>query len=322
MRWLFEQIGVDPAYMKFSAFNNTDGSPYRLGEVPHRDNSEWNFFIERGDTGRDAFNKLLRVAADSVYGTHPGQFGTELWFKKVSDLDTEPKVTLYRRIQDALDAMPSLAEEDAYKFVYSSFSEEVLDAEGNEIRVIGIDPRTGNIIIAYIINEEMQDPTIAPTLRVPGWSGTRKAIGYQSRNVRTLADAERIIESLVPIVMNQNKLCEWGGHDLVPYDSGFGQTFPLWRMDTARLMGAAKDGSDIDRLVSGFSSASRLESSDLTVRDTTYTGGTIVGRGGRTLAEIQNNARMRNQQLGIKDFTPPFTPFSAPKSIVQVLVSP
>lgn len=316
MRWLFEQIGVLPEYMVFSNFNNEDGTPYRLGEVPHDRNQEWNFFIERGDTGRDVFNKLLRVAADAVYGTHPAITGTQLWFRKLSDLPTEPVITLYRSIADVMEHM-DVADEDAFRYVYNDFSEEPLDAEANEIRALGIDPRTGNIISAFIVDEAMQDPTLAPDLRPLGWSGVRKQIGYQSRMIRTLADAQRIIEALVPIAMEQNKICEWSCPDFALYDDGAGNMLPGWRMDMFRLAGAL-DGEDIDRHCSSFTMTSLLEDPTNIARETNYTGGTLVGRGGRSLAEIQNNARMRNQKLGINDLAAPTSIYSAVRSVVQV----
>lgn len=309
VRYILELIGIKPEDMELSAFNNEDGTPYRLGMVPHSRNQEWNYMIERGDTGRDAFNKILRVAADAVYGTHPSPTGTKFRFLKPSDLDTEPKFTFYRSIAEALEFNETLADEDAWRCVYRNFRQEVLDAEGNELQIVGIDPRTGNLICAYFVDSAMQDPTLPPSERPSGWSGTRKIIGYQDRQIRTMDDAIRLLESLIPIALNQNFICEWDSPDLPMYTED-DVLLPLWRTDMARLSKAYR-GEDIDRHISAMSCAFLLETEAFCAREARFCGGTIAGRGGRTLEEIQDNVRARNASLGIRRLASPASLISA-----------
>jgi hypothetical protein len=290
VRWLLQQVGIDNSLMRLSSLG------YTISEIPSADGSEFNVAAEVNDTVRDVFDKLLRLCADCVYGPHPGENGLEFWFYAPDDLPQEPVVTLYRTIEDAMAADETLTEEQAWDLLYYDFYEEPLEVEANEIVASGIDPRSGDLIQAYIIDEESQDPTLPPSMRPDNWAGIPLIFSVASRSIRSDADAERVVDKLVPIATDAGKVAEWKANCMLHYTTETDVSLPVWRMDLVNLDGVG------ERRVSSLNCRflrEMLDAPNIVARDASYTGGTILGRGGSTVASIQSAAQSRMARRGI-----------------------
>lgn len=312
-RYLFQNTGLDLRMV----FSDVD---YYISDIPDQRCEEWNLASEVGETARDSFEKLHRLCADHVYGPHPGVDGIEFWIKSPADIEaTEPVLTLYRSEEDAIAG--GVAEEDAYRYVYRNYHEEVLEVEATEVRVTGINPRDGSIIQAYYNDAAAAAVDTAPSNRPDNWCGFPLGLGVTAREVRSTADAERVAEFLLPIATAARKICEWDCPAWPEYDKD-GTSLPLWRMDRVILDGIGEvlgdETDDGTRLVSSLSTTFKLETDDLVCRDVHFTGGTIFGRGGTTVHEIQDIARMRTAGAGATDTASPRFLFSSATTVTRV----
>lgn len=306
VKYVLEQVGKIPERMLLSSL------AYTIGEAPDRNGEEWNLAWEVGETAEDMLQKLFRLCSDVVWGLYPMADGTQFRWLKPADLDTEPKVTLYRSIAESIE-LGGHDEEDAYRWVYNDFHEEPLGIEGNEILATGIDIRTGAIVQARVVDETSADPTTAPSLRPDNWEGEPLLIGVSARSIRNINDAEKVVEGLTPIATAIRSVCEWSVPALVLYDDGDDHWLPAWRTDLFNLDGIG------EKRCSGLSARFLLETDTFVAREARYTGGAILGRGGRTVAEIQSHHEVRMSKRGYSDLSQfPLLP-NSPPDFVRVL---
>lgn len=273
---------------------------YTIGTIPADGCDEWNLAAEIGETALQVLEKLARLAADCVWGEHPGPDGPEFWFLTPEDLEAqEPVITLYREKADALAANPTLTDDEASELTYAEWHEETLAIEANEARATGIDPRTGNIIQSYGIDESSADPELAPAARPDNWVGYPLLVGASARSFRSQDDTDRCATGLLAVASGQQIVGEFVANTILLYQKD-DVWLPVWRMDRVDLDGIG------ERNISSWSGSFVKEVSgsemvdDFYHRRARYTTGAILGKGGNTAAQIQGASRMREfEQLVI-----------------------
>lgn len=288
--YVLERTGISPARFQLS---NVD---YIIGSAGAKDPSGWNMAAEIGDTALDVFQKLVALMADAVYGSHPGPFGMEFWVKTPADLPTEPALTLYGNLEDAMAANPALTEQEAAMLLFDEYKTSNLPLEANEVRVTGVDARTGATIQRFAVDSDSADPELPPSARAANWAGMPLVLGIASTQIRSSGAAERLVEGLLPVVTDQPVIGSFSANTLLCYEDQAGNLLPLWRMDMVRL-----DGIGTFR-VTALEAELSLDYSAWSERTARYSIGTIIGRGGSTLQSIRTAARIRNERRGRQDF--------------------
>jgi hypothetical protein len=298
--YVLERCGIPADRHKLSDLD------YVISEVPAKGGDDWNLAAEVGDTGRDVLDKLHKLAADCVYGSHPGGDGKpEFWFLAPEDLPTDPVVTLYRTEEDVEALEPWIPAEERVKYLYHSYNDEVLAIEANVVRATGLDPRTDKIIQSYAIDLASVETDAAPSARPANWVGHPLVVGVASRQFRSTRDTDRVVQKLLPIATEQGTVCEFDANTMICYSSeGVGATtgywLPLWRMDVVHLdgIGDVRISSLNVRFVKDVEEGQRGEG---IVRVASYTGGTPRGRGGTTIESIQRYQQMRLARRGYQE---------------------
>lgn len=310
--YVLGRCGIKPEQMRLSDLG------YIISETPSRDGDEWNVVAEVGETGRDVLEKLHRLAADCVYGSHPGIDGPEFWFLDPDDLSPDPVIRLFRNEDDAALFLPSVTGEDLLRYLYHSFNEETLSFEANIVRATGVDPRTLNLIQSYAIDDASIDPSVPPSARPDNWSGFPLHVGAASRQFRRQIDTDRAVEALLPVVTEVGKVGEFSANTMLVYDAtGSGDYLPVWRMDLVELDGIG------ERRVTSLTSNWRKDiptgrRGEGVTRSATYTVGTVRGSGGTSVESIQRYQKMKLQQRGYIDLLRMGIVAGTPKSVQKV----
>lgn len=276
---------------------------YYISATPNSSCEEWNLAAEPGESGRDVFEKVMQLASDCICGEHPGPDGPEFWFLTPEDHAAQPSVcTLYRTLQDAMDAFPLLTTEEASELLYSGFDEEVMEIEGTEVQAMGIDPRTDQLLVSWDSADDLADPTIPPSERGSGWMGTPAPIGISSRFFKTQDACDKCVTALMPIATQQQLIGEFDANTIVMCASTADPDtlLPLWRMDKVTLDGigdrniSSMTGHFIKEIAEG-------ERGEGYTRTAHYTTGAIRGKGGKSAAEIRGIREMRENKRFIDD---------------------
>lgn len=264
--------------------------PFRIPEIPGATCGEYNFLIEFGDSAAAVLERLHEeYAASFALGFKPTATVPKLLFRDPESLSSAPVVTLYRSAEDAELAG---VEEPAF-FTYGDFRAHPLEIESNEVRVQGVNPRTGVPFQAFWVDYGSQDPTLAPSARPDNWVGMPLCLGVQDPRITTMAAAERCVRYLAPIASARRFAAEWTC--LWPFYEAGGVKVPVWRWDVVALDGRG------EYRVSCLSATSvaefAAEEGGFFYRECRMTGirvgtGTPYGQGGRDLDGMRAAARL------------------------------
>lgn len=276
---------------------------YYISSAPSSSCEEWNLAAEVGESGREVFEKVHRLAADCIYGGHPGANGPEFWFLTPEEHAlVTPAVVLYRTLDDAKAAFPLLTDEEASELLYSGFHEEVMEIEATEVQATGLDPRTDQLVSSYGVDDDLADPAIQPSLRGSGWVGTPLPSGVSARAFKSQEDTDKCVNALLPIATQQQLIGEFDANTILWVESTAapGVLLPLWRMDKVTLdgFGDRTISSMSGRFIKEIADGERGEGYSRTAH---YTTGAVRGKGGKTAAEIRAIRAMRENKRFIAD---------------------
>jgi|GEM_PF-1393456 len=258
---------------------------FYIPEIPSKDSGDFNFLIEVGDTAASVLQRLHETfAAGFMMGNRPSATGLQWVFLDPDTMPTTPLVTLYPN-QDAADAASAVDPQ-----FYGGFRARALEIEANEVRVTGLDPRSGQPVQAFIEDAASKNPTTAPSLRPDNWVGNPRIMGVLDPRITSEEAAVRCAEYLMPVVSQRRFAAEWTC--LWPVIDGV----PVWRGDVVTLDGRG------DFRISSISATFVTSQVDLSWAECRMTGvllgsGNPFGLGGNDLASIVavNRSRARNR---------------------------
>jgi hypothetical protein len=271
-------IGLTVAGAADPAQYDIDVTTLPFSDVPT--DGEPNFMIKAGDSAAEVITQLMRDNAGTwFYGFKPydnGAGGVKIKFfaKAPSSLGTSPKLTLYPTLAAATAAGISAA--DARRFVYRSFSEEVVEPEGNEMYLTGIDYATGRPLVAARRDTASIEPTTAVSLRPDNWYGEPLTIGDYNPALSSNALLDGAADILEDRLFTFRRLPNWGC-EMLFYTGASGAKVPVWRGDVVRLKDVAAIAGNTDYRIRCFDGEFQFEPADGTIsngqiRPFTYAG--------------------------------------------------
>jgi len=220
------------------------------------------------DVNANPYDELARLvstyAAGYLWGLKPGGSGLVAMFLDPDALSSTPDYTLYRTSADAVAASKPARD------VYFSYTERPLPLDANEVRVSGYDPRLKKAIQSYKVSAASQTVNTDPSSRPDNWVGAPLVLGLTDPRITSQDAATRVVTAVFPRVSTRYWISNWTSEML--FKSG---GYPIWRGDLVSLNGRR------NVRVSAFTVTFHVEDSgSVCVRSASYTGGTLLNRGG------------------------------------------
>jgi hypothetical protein len=238
---------------------DTSTSTFR---IPFTPGEEFGTVIEAGDSPSDWLTQIAQdYAATWYYGFRPKSdgSGTEFFFTAPADLPSTGSVTLYATKAAAITAGKTAAE--AYKFVYNTYEEQIIEPECTRVRVSGFDPRTGRPFQAFKVDTAAETVTTAPSSRPANWLGAVRSYALVNAAITSQAAVNEVCDLLYARLTVARRMAEITTRWPLQHSSGA----LLWRGDAITL-----EGLGHWRIVA-FSVVFMDEGTDGLVKDCTYT---------------------------------------------------
>lgn len=272
VQFIAYEAGIPNANMDLDAIGFT---------IPTRPTNEtdtaFQTLIEIGSTPYEELARMVGTyCAGFVWGMVPQGAGADpkLIFYDPDDLSATPDYKLYR------DEVTALADGGDATDLYYSYVDSPLAIEANEVRCTGFDPRLQRAVSAYKIDTASQDPTTLPSLRPDNWVGLPRVFGVIDNRFNSIDACTRAVEAIYPRVTARYWISTFTSKMLFKSDGA-----PVWRGSLVDI-----DGRRQVR-ISALTVEFLLEDSgSIVVRQAIYTGGSVLNRGGSTVAEIRAGA--------------------------------
>jgi hypothetical protein len=196
-----------------------------------RSGGDWGSMVEVGDTALSWIERLIETYAfDWYWGVKPTSTGVKFFAKSLADLGTTPAVTVYET--DAAAITGGVATADLVKFTVREVRETLLEPIANDVRVTGVDPRTGRPFQSHREDAASKNPTTAPGSRPDNWKGTILRYGLADPAITTQTLCNQVCTTIASRVFPARYAIEWKSDLLM----GSGSV-PLWRGDVVRIQG-------------------------------------------------------------------------------------
>lgn len=254
-----------------------DNIAYTIPSIPGASSSEFSHVAESGSSPFSELSSLVtEIAFGFLWGIKPTATTPKAFFKD-PDTYTPRTITLYRTPEDAITA--GVSSTNAPYRCYDNYHREPLPIAGNEVRVMGLDPRKNEPIVRWQEDAASKNPATAPSSRPTNWCGEPRVVGFQSPRLQTAAACEKLIETAAPKIFARNYVTSADSMFLLDTSDGV----PLWRGDQI-----VYDGRETVT-ITAFTAEFICERDDLVFRSANYVGGASFGLGGSSVAEIRNN---------------------------------
>ena len=252
-----------------------DDITYLIPSIPGASSSEFSHTMESGSSPFSELSSLVtEIAFGFLWGIKPDISNPKAFFYD-PDTYTQKTITLYRTSADAIAGGVSAAE--APYRCYDNYHREPLPIAGNEVRVMGLDPRKQEPIVRWQEDAASKNPATAPSSRPTNWCGEPRVVGFQSPRLQTAAACEKLIETAAPKIFARNYVTS--ADSMMLFDG----SVPLWRGD--EIVYSGRETITITAFTAEFIS----ERDYLVFRSANYVGGASFGLGGSSVAEIKNN---------------------------------
>ena len=246
--------------------------------IPDTPGETWNVMLEAGDTVAESFRRLVEdYAATWFWGFKPydigaGGAGIKLFAKSPTGIGTTPKMELWPTLDEAKTYLQGLgySSDDADRlkrlYVYTSFSETVLEPECNELYVTGYDVTTDRPIVVYRRDTSAIDPTKVPSARPNNWQGEVVTCGISNSGYTSLATCIAAADILDDRLMTFRRLPTWAAQ-MLWYTGTSGAKLPVWRGDVVRLRNVAAVTGYVDYRIKSFDGESTFEPDNALIQD-------------------------------------------------------
>lgn len=256
-----------------SARINLETASVSVGEKAPSFCEQWAEFADVGATALEVLDRFMEdYLGGWFYAFVPTAAGIDFVTKSPATLAAQsPVFKLYWSTADAV--ADGVASGDAWKHVMWTHDRSIIEAEGNEVIVSGIDNRTDTAISARKRDASAQDPTLAPSARPNNWAGEPVRIGMISGGINTLAVASSGASLLFDRGSAQRVLDEVSCEMMIRDSDGL----PVWRGDKITLDGFG------DVIVQSFSASSTKEpngADEWQRRPASYVSSNIMGSTG------------------------------------------
>lgn len=241
---LVEKSGIDSARVNIS--DSALPLPYASGEI----SGEWGLLIEAGDRASDWVRRLMETFAPGWwYGFRPAADGSgeEFFALPEGELSAEAVVILYDSVSEGV----------AYRRVQRASIEPL----ANEVRVTGVDPRTGRPLQSVRTDYGLQTVGASVGSRGDGWSGSIRRFALVDAGLTEQAAIDGACEALFAAMTVRQEMVQFES-DYLQCENGV----PVWRGDVVTLDGIG------DVRIRSFGVRFRHEADGAVFRSAVYTG--------------------------------------------------
>jgi len=189
--------------------HDVEDAAYELPSAGSPAQGDWNVLVESGMTAADALIRLHEDYCGNWFYAYVPQIGDSpaLTWRSPAGLDDTPVLTLYETTQDAIDG--GVASDDAWTRVFRAWDEDLIECEGNDLRVTGWDPRARRPLQAKYTDAVSQDPEVVPADRPENWVGEVWRVGVVDPYLATQDDCNRAADLLGPRVTRARRIGEF-----------------------------------------------------------------------------------------------------------------
>ncbi len=241
---LIEKSGIESSRILVSSSGLR--LPYATGEV----SGEWGLLIESGDRASDWVRRLMETFAPGWwYGFRPAADGSgeEFFALPEDEMDAEPVAVLHDSVSEGI--------------AYRRIERASIEPLANEVRVTGIDPRTGRPMQSVRTDFDAQAVGALVDTRVENWSGSIRRFALVDAGLTEQSSIEAACDSLFEALSIRR--------EMVQFECEFLQRVsgvPVWRGDVVNLNGIG------DVRIRSFGVQFRYEAAGGVFRSAVYTG--------------------------------------------------
>ncbi|MBA4291354.1 hypothetical protein C0431_00105 [bacterium] len=213
VRLLVEKSGIEGSRVRVSESGLS--LPFAPGLVA----GEWGLLIEAGDRVSDWLKRLFDTFAPGWwYGFRPAADGSgeEFFAVPESELSAESAGVLFRSVSEGI--------------VYRHLRRAALEPVANEVRVTGVDPRTGRPMQSVRTDYGAQTVGASVATRSATWSGSIKRYALVDRGLTKQSAVDASCDALFADLAKMRELVEFES-EMLFHDSGG----PIWRGDLVTL---------------------------------------------------------------------------------------
>lgn len=170
-----------------------EASTYKLGDSSAADSGDQNPMIEEGESAAEWIERL-HERTDREWGFVPTASGVKWISKREATLNATVHVKLYQAIADAIaDSVP---DDVAQYRSYGDITDDQYEPAANDVRVTGVDPRTGRPLQAFKRDPLASDVTTPPSTRPANWVGERRRAGFIDDQIATQGEVDDMTSDL------------------------------------------------------------------------------------------------------------------------------
>ncbi len=199
---------------------------------------EWGTFMECGDRRSQWVDRLMdSFCPDWVYGFRPKIDKTVFYAKSPESLGTTAEVEVYDSWEQAYSVFITEGHDDrdarklAHSLTVQSFRTKSIEPEATEVRVTGVDRRSGKPVHYYKVDELAEDPATAKADRPDNWLGEKRLYGWVDTMINSGELAQRCVEKLYNRLTVRRRLAQWTCGLLMNADGSI-----LWRGDNVSVV--------------------------------------------------------------------------------------
>lgn len=180
-------------------------SSFTFPKVNSSGHGEWGALVTASDKLSDWLERLHTTYAGNCF--HGVSADGTLQLLAPEDLPSTPAITLYPKIQDAIDA--GVSETLAPYRVYRELNWRYLQPEANYVSVVGVDPFTRKPIYVHRKDGASITPSTAPDLRPGNWLGGIKAYAWCDPTLRTKDACTWALDKLFDRLTKKRRVVEF-----------------------------------------------------------------------------------------------------------------
>jgi len=199
---------------------------FNLPTIGQTSEGEFALLPKEGDKALEWMKKLWEMFAQHTqWGWIPTILGPILQMRSIDFLEADaPQLTLYARIEDAVNA--GFSRSEAVHYVYRTLEPSSIECEANDIQVRGRDPRTGKVFMVRYVDKDSVNPTLPAAQRPANWLGesriyelinsaitSRPAATWSAATIaRRVTPARRIYPFECDMLFRDDGAPVWRGH--------------------------------------------------------------------------------------------------------------
>lgn len=224
LQFIVRRAGIDYADMNITS--SSFAIPYGSGG----DASNLGLSIEPGDNALDWVGRLIETfAADWTWGFRPTASGDEFFALDDAGLGTSPIIKVYETTADAI--ADGVDPADAPHLLVRRLQRERLEPLANDVRVTGLDARTGRPVQAWKEDAGSKDPTTVPSSRPANWLGYIKRYALIEPGLRSQSAVNWACDTIAARVTEAPEVIQFDSSLLTVGDVA------IWRGDPIRVYG-------------------------------------------------------------------------------------